>query len=208
MKLDANASMSLQHVALTSAASPTQSCSKSHATTPAPLRCILRIPAPSFLPIAADRHGHRPRADTMRPSDDLPLRSHPHPNPLASNAPLSVQVNGMAPEVPALRQPPQRHGASSPRPGTAATNASTSRVSDDQTSETHVAPSSRPGLLRARSDFGPRAPVAPPESVEGGSVDGHFKIRHGWDDQLNSEEYSNLLTSVRGIRDILGRRTG
>jgi regulator-associated protein of mTOR len=50
--------------------------------------------------------------------------------------------------------------------------------------------------------------MAPPESVEGGSVDGHFKIRHGWDDQLNSEEYSNLLTSVRGIWDVSERHTG
>jgi regulator-associated protein of mTOR len=55
----------------------------------------------------------------------------------------------------------------------------------------------RPGLLRAKSDFGPRHPAPPPESADEGSVDGHFKIRHGWDDQLNSEEYSNLLTSVR-----------
>jgi regulator-associated protein of mTOR len=37
----------------------------------------------------------------------------------------------------------------------------------------------------------------PPESTDEGSMDGQFKIRHGWDDQLNSEEYSNLLTSVR-----------
>lgn len=55
----------------------------------------------------------------------------------------------------------------------------------------------RPGLLRAKSDFGPRHPAPPTESADEGSVDGHFKIRHGWDDQLNSEEYSNLLTSVR-----------
>ena len=58
-------------------------------------------------------------------------------------------------------------------------------------------PSARPGFGRAKSDFGPRHAVAPPESAaDEGSVDGHFKIRHGWDDQLNSEEYSNLLTSV------------
>ena len=54
----------------------------------------------------------------------------------------------------------------------------------------------RPSLSRARSDFGPRHPAPPPESADDGSTDGHFKIRHGWDDQLNSEEYSNLLTSV------------
>ena len=57
----------------------------------------------------------------------------------------------------------------------------------------------RPSLARARSDFGPRHnSLQPAESVEEQSVDehGHFKIRHGWDDQLNSDEYSNLLTSV------------
>jgi regulator-associated protein of mTOR len=59
--------------------------------------------------------------------------------------------------------------------------------------------SARPGLLRARSDFGPRLSAPPPESADEASVDGHFKIRHGWDDQLNSEEYSNLLTSVRRV---------
>jgi regulator-associated protein of mTOR len=59
-----------------------------------------------------------------------------------------------------------------------------------------AATASRPSTA-AKSDFGPRHPAI--ESAdEGGSVEGgHFKIRHGWDDQLNSEEYSHLLTSVR-----------
>lgn len=57
--------------------------------------------------------------------------------------------------------------------------------------------SGRPSLLRAKSDFGPRHELAPPESAdEASSVEEHFKIRHGWDDQLNSDEYNNLLTSV------------
>jgi regulator-associated protein of mTOR len=51
-------------------------------------------------------------------------------------------------------------------------------------------------MLRAKSDFGPRPPAPPTESADEGSVDGHFTIRHGWADQLGSEEYSNLLTSV------------
>jgi regulator-associated protein of mTOR len=55
----------------------------------------------------------------------------------------------------------------------------------------------RPSMLRAKSDFGPRHDPEPPESVdEASSADENFKIRHGWDDQLNSEEYNNLLTSV------------
>jgi regulator-associated protein of mTOR len=147
----------------------------------------------------------------MRTTDDLPLRSgHPHPNPLASNAPARDPINGMAPDVPTLQQPPQRNGAASPRPGTAVTNASVARVTDEETAEAYAAPHGRPGLLRARSDFGPRHSVPAPESVQEGSVDvdGHFKIRHGWDDQLNSEEYSNLLTSVRAFWNVWERRTG
>lgn len=57
--------------------------------------------------------------------------------------------------------------------------------------------------MRAKSDFGPRRQHQEEPSAEStdesGSIDGHFKIRHGWDDQLNSEEYNNLLTSVRSI---------
>jgi regulator-associated protein of mTOR len=136
----------------------------------------------------------------MRTTDDPPLRNgDPHPNPLASHAPTRSQVNGMAPDAPAPQHMQQQAGASSSRPGTAATNRSVTRVTID---EQHAAPngaSARPGLLRARSDFGPRHSAPPPESADEGSVDGHFKIRHGWDDQLNSEEYSNLLTSVRRV---------
>jgi regulator-associated protein of mTOR len=55
--------------------------------------------------------------------------------------------------------------------------------------------------MRAKSDFGPRRHHQEEQSAESPdedtTVDGHFKIRHGWDDQLNSEEYNNLLTSVR-----------
>jgi hypothetical protein len=41
----------------------------------------------------------------MRTTDDLPLRSgHPHPNPLASNAPARDPINGMAPDVPTLHR--------------------------------------------------------------------------------------------------------
>jgi regulator-associated protein of mTOR len=143
----------------------------------------------------------------MQTTDDLPLRSGPpHPNPLALHAPARLQVNGMAADAPSPspQLPPQPSAATPSRPGTAATVALSTRVSiDEQSDVSHVASngtsSGRPGLLRARSDFGPRRTSAAPESTDEGSVDGHFKIRHGWDDQLNSEEYSNLLTSVRSI---------
>lgn len=135
----------------------------------------------------------------MRTSDDLPLRNgNPHPNPLTSHVPVRVvEVNGMAPNVPTLQQP---NGATASRPGTSATNRSATRVAmDEQAIVAHATPngsSARPGMFRAKSDFGPRHPAPATESADEGSVDGHFTIRHGWADQLNSEEYSNLLTSV------------
>jgi regulator-associated protein of mTOR len=127
---------------------------------------------------------------------------HSHPNPLASHAPPSTEtMNGDA-------APPRRQGrqdsqvTSASRPSSSAA-ANASPNSDDMDESTTIArrasmgaQSGRPGLMRARSDFGPRHSVHPPESVDEGSTDGQFKIRHGWDDQLNSEEYSNLLTSV------------
>jgi regulator-associated protein of mTOR len=56
----------------------------------------------------------------------------------------------------------------------------------------------RPGmLLRAKSDFGPRR-----EELNKGdddsktSADAEWGIRHGFETQLESEEYNNLLNSV------------
>jgi regulator-associated protein of mTOR len=56
----------------------------------------------------------------------------------------------------------------------------------------------RPLILRAKSDFGPRRDDRPESADDevGSSIDGEFKIRHGWETQLTSEEYNNLLTSV------------
>jgi regulator-associated protein of mTOR len=56
----------------------------------------------------------------------------------------------------------------------------------------------RPGLLRAKSDFGPRRE----ELIKGDdesktSADAEWGIRHGFETQLESEEYNNLLNSVR-----------
>lgn len=56
----------------------------------------------------------------------------------------------------------------------------------------------RPGmLLRAKSDFGPRRE----ELIKGDdeskiSADAEWGIRHGFETQLESEEYNNLLNSV------------
>ncbi|KAI1511318.1 hypothetical protein A1F97_03072 [Pyrenophora tritici-repentis] len=133
----------------------------------------------------------------MRTASQLPLVSgHTHPNPLASHAPAPLAMNGSAPP------PAPAEVAVSTRPGTAAAAANALSASDMDHNAPPARPAStgqpsvRPGFGRAKSDFGPRHAVGPPESTaDEGSVDGHFKIRHGWDDQLNSEEYSNLLTS-------------
>ncbi|KAI8937583.1 hypothetical protein NX059_005297 [Plenodomus lindquistii] len=141
----------------------------------------------------------------MRTASDMPLisgQAHPLPNPLSSHAVAPADMNGTAavPPRPDLQTPQQATTATS-RPGSAATtNASPTDTDMDDHARFHrqasfASQSARPNLLRARSDFGPRHPAPNSEHADEGSVDGHFKIRHGWDDQLNSEEYSNLLTS-------------
>ncbi|EOD44046.1 regulatory associated protein-mtor [Neofusicoccum parvum] len=55
----------------------------------------------------------------------------------------------------------------------------------------------RPLMLRAKSDFGPRhneQQVRDEDELESG--DAEWTIRHGWESQLTSEEYQNLLSST------------
>jgi regulatory associated protein of mTOR len=56
----------------------------------------------------------------------------------------------------------------------------------------------RPGLLRAKSDFGPRREelTRNGDDESKASNDGEWGIRHGFETQLESEEYNNLLNSV------------
>lgn len=63
------------------------------------------------------------------------------------------------------------------------------------------APSGRPGLQRAKSDFGPRREEAAKTSDEEGHVgkEGEWGIRHGYETQLESEEYNRLLESVSHV---------
>jgi len=130
----------------------------------------------------------------MRTANDS---AHPLPNSLALHAPAAMDDSAAAASAPRESRPSQ---------DTTSSRLSTSSVAahlDVQSPTSTVRPalsatdSRRPSLARAKSDFGPRLSAQPQEPAEEGSVDGHFKIRHGWDDQLNSEEYSNMLTSVR-----------
>lgn len=56
----------------------------------------------------------------------------------------------------------------------------------------------RPGMLsRAKSDFGPRREEVNKDDDESKtSADAEWGIRHGFETQLESEEYNNLLNSV------------
>jgi regulator-associated protein of mTOR len=55
----------------------------------------------------------------------------------------------------------------------------------------------RPGLVRAKSDFGPRREENGHKGAEETeSKDGEWGLRHGFETQLESEEYNRLLESV------------
>lgn len=130
----------------------------------------------------------------MRTASGQPL-----PNPLAAHAPVDMATAVAAPPAPRETRPSQDTTSSRPSSSAAAhldmpsPTSTVARRPSPSTANSH-----RPSLARAKSDFGPRQPVQQPEEhTDDVSVDGHFKIRHGWDDQLNSEEYSNMLTSVR-----------
>ncbi|OAG06716.1 WD repeat-containing protein-like protein mip1 [Paraphaeosphaeria sporulosa] len=130
---------------------------------------------------------------------------YPHVNPLALHAPSPGAMNGTAAAPAAPPQPQSPDSATPARPSTASDSqpnlAAMNGLDADAVSSRRPSSTrsfSRPQMLRARSDFGPRHFETTPSDSgadEAGSVDGHFKIRHGWDDQLNSEEYNQLLTS-------------
>lgn len=148
----------------------------------------------------------------MRTVDELPLvGGGSHPQALASHAPTPADMDAIAQpsSAPTLEDSQELQGATSTsRPSTSsAAHPLPNRNRAEMNGHTPAAtqarpngpPAGRPSLSRAKSDFGPRGvPEPPPDSVdEASSVDGHFKIRHGWEDQLNSDEYNNILTSVR-----------
>ncbi|KAF2109718.1 raptor N-terminal caspase like domain-containing protein [Lophiotrema nucula] len=142
----------------------------------------------------------------MRRVDELPLLGgRSHPQPLASHAPTPADMEGIAgaSSTPQASQNGQRN--SSPRPSSSSARHSFSNRRAEQNGHTpnalqtslNGAPAGRPSLLRAKSDFGPRLKDEPTDSAdEASSAEGNFKIRHGWDVQLDSEEYNNLLTST------------
>ncbi|KAF2643093.1 WD repeat-containing protein-like protein mip1 [Massarina eburnea CBS 473.64] len=144
----------------------------------------------------------------MRTAHDLPLlRGHSLSSSLASHTPpLDAMDDPESPESPeSPSAPPESQALLSATSARPSTSSSLNRSPPDMNgarpnlgrSDTSGAPIKRPSLTRAKSDIGPRQPPKPPsESAdESTTTEGNFKIRHGWDDQLNSEEYNQLLTS-------------
>ncbi|CAI6337712.1 unnamed protein product [Periconia digitata] len=140
----------------------------------------------------------------MRTAHDMPLISgHSHPNPLASHtSPLTTMDSPESPS-PAPPDSQAQLSATSARPSTASSSRRNHADSNGPTQDTlrpsfNGSQNKRPSLSRAKSDIGPRHPPKPPSEdleEEDNVTENNFKIRHGWDDQLNSEEYNHLLTS-------------
>lgn len=68
----------------------------------------------------------------------------------------------------------------------------------------------RPLMLRSKTDVGPHIPkdIEATDEDSRSSVDGDFRIRHGFEDQLVSEEYNNILTSVsHGMRVLYSKKS-
>jgi regulatory associated protein of mTOR len=68
----------------------------------------------------------------------------------------------------------------------------------ERESSASPAPDTRPKLLRAKSDFGPRRESNPGNDDTDSKTSGETEwgIRHGFDTQLASEEWNNMLNSV------------
>jgi regulatory associated protein of mTOR len=108
------------------------------------------------------------------------LEDHPNSGP-TMDAPLTL------PNLPILKFPFTRSSTQFATPP---------RLAPERDRST--SPDARPRLLRAKSDFGPRREEPPRtgDSESRTSGEGEWGIRHGFETQLVSEEYNNLLTSV------------
>ncbi|OCK92917.1 uncharacterized protein K441DRAFT_662591 [Cenococcum geophilum 1.58] len=128
-----------------------------------------------------------------------------HPQP-SSNAAPGYNVVEREEQSTAPPDPPDSQGTTSRPRASSAGQPSTNRNASQMNGHTpsmeqnvsNGASAGRPLMLRAKSDFGSRREDAADSADEdiGSSADGDFKIRHGWESQLTSEEYNNLLTST------------
>ncbi|KAF2265299.1 hypothetical protein CC78DRAFT_532512 [Lojkania enalia] len=142
----------------------------------------------------------------MRTVDGLPLLGgRSHPQPLASHAPTPADMEGVGDPSPAPQASQIPRRTTSPRPTSSSARRSFSNrnrpdvnghTSNGAQTPSSGTPAGRPSLVRAKSDYGPRHHEPPESADESSSAEGNFKIRHGWDNQLSSEEYNNHLTAT------------
>jgi regulatory associated protein of mTOR len=123
----------------------------------------------------------------LEPDAALDTNGHTELEDRPSSAPKMMDAPLALPALPILKFPLTRsstHFVTSPR---------LAPERDRSTS-----PDARPTLLRAKSDFGPRReePLRTADVESRTSGEGEWGIRHGFETQLVSEEYNNLLTSV------------
>ena len=62
------------------------------------------------------------------------------------------------------------------------------------TTQTAAQTGARGQLMRANTDYGPRRQF--PAKKSNGVEEDNWELRHGWEDQYNSNEYLSLLSSV------------
>jgi hypothetical protein len=136
-------------------------------------------------------------AYAMRPKGPQPVLdslTEPDPSDLSDAAPERHRRPNTAPRLSVPLPPGHPINQSVTKPFSDTTSASR----DD----TNGFVDPRPTLQRAKSDFGPRREEQGRNGDEDSkaSTDGEWGIRHGFATQLVSEEYNNLLTSVRTYR--------
>jgi regulator-associated protein of mTOR len=123
----------------------------------------------------------------LEPDTALDTNGHAELDDRPSSAPKMMDAPLNLPILPILKFP--------------LTRSSTQFVSSPKLAperDRSTSPDARPKLLRAKSDFGPRReePLRTADVESRASGEGEWGIRHGFETQLVSEEYNNLLTSV------------
>jgi regulatory associated protein of mTOR len=141
----------------------------------------------------------------------MPFLPGSRPSARQLHSPEAMQRNSVVAQEAAVRPQEQRvarpAAASSTapppiqRPSSSHTLNPTSSVHDTRNGHVNGSSSTapaKPQLLRAKSDFGPRReePADHRDDDSKSSLDGDFKIRHGFDSQLESADYNDMLNSV------------
>ena len=110
----------------------------------------------------------------------------------------SSTVNGEAQWQGRPGTAPRTNGVSNPTLARSSTAYLSAEAEGQAARSRSSSPNTRPMLLRAKSDFGPRRDDhgKGDETESKASTEGEWGIRHGFDTQLASEDYNHLLTEV------------